>query len=260
MAARIPAPDSVMNELVAAVHAADTIIVFTGAGASAESGIPTFRGSAASWWAGLGGIVVLPLLGTSYGLWRFWPSAAWPLYDRGMRRAVLAARPNDFHKKLAQWLYAGKDVRVITQNVDGLHQRAGIPKVRVAEVHGTLWRNVCCACKAIVDEVDPVTIADDVYEAHAVSYCSACGGNPRPDATLFGERCPPIELDLMDKLAVQSGNTIVLIVGLSGIVSTCDWNIHKLRECPTFIIDPVAPTKYPATWVKATTCEAIQQL
>jgi NAD-dependent deacetylase len=244
-----------MDALVAALDAATMVVVFTGAGASAESGIPTFRGSAASWWAGPLGVPVMGFFGTPFG-WTRAPWLAWPVYDRTMRRAVLTAQPNAAHRGIAALATPLREVRVATQNVDGLHQRAGTPAAHVAEVHGTLWRDRCTKCGAAAAAVDPATVGEAVYAPHAVPYCPDCGGWPRPDATLFGE-CTPYEqtrradafvveaVRVIEKAPAEPARAVVLIVGLSGKVGTCNHYILRLAGLgvPTFVVDP-APSMF----------------
>jgi NAD-dependent deacetylase len=217
-----------MEELHAALADADFVVAFTGAGASADSGIPTFRGNAAAYWAGPLGWPVLALYGTPLG-WRVAPWTAWPLFDRFMRRPIVRAAPNPAHTFLGELARRGCGVRVVTQNVDGLHQRGGVPAEHVAEVHGTVWRSVCIRCRATLQETAPCELPD----APDVGYC-ACGGWPRPAATLFTEMVPPdavaaaVDFVLYDMQ--RAARPVVLIVGLSGTVPTSNSLISLARS------------------------------
>jgi NAD-dependent deacetylase len=227
-----------VQDIKKAIDAADIVYVFTGAGASADSGIPTFRGNAAAFWAGLlGGWIVLPLFGTPFG-WKYIPQIAWPLYDRFMRRPVLGAKPNVFHNFLGELYLRGKDVRVVTQNVDGLHQRGGLPKERVCEIHGTLWRNRCTRCDYTICETEPQNC-----EPEEIEFCPRCDGWPRPDATLFYERLPAHEIALMEKLIYSKPGKqpVVFVVGLSGTVGSSTREINAVTNLPNARVFNVNP-------------------
>lgn len=184
------------------------------------SGIPTFRGQSSSWWAGVLGLPVMAFFGTTYG-WKRAPSVAWTAYNRYMRTPVLQAEPNDFHKLGPLLINAGKKGHVVTENVDGLHQKAGMPANLVCELHGTLWKNVCIDCLRPISEETPPSN----YVPSQVPYCSHCGGWPRPCALLFStsfaqeDLCLPYE---DEPYIGHRDNTVVIVAGLSGTVKTAD--------------------------------------
>ena len=99
-------------------------------------------------------------------------------------RSHLDARsvePNAAHRLLAQWEKDGKLAGVITQNIDGLHQKAG--SVNVQEIHGTTWRNHCVQCNTAYG-------VDFIFESTGKPRCPKCGGMVRLDVTLYGEFLP----------------------------------------------------------------------
>ena len=154
------------------------IVVLTGAGVSAASGIPTFRGPS-------GGLAA-ELLPVSDGrrVRELLPQM-WQVYGR-LRAGSLTARPNEAHFALAQWQQKWQDsaqITVVTQNVDGLHTRAG--SENVVEIHGSLLRSRCLndACPNALGFEDS-TVPDEV------PLCSLCGDALRPDIVLFNEALP----------------------------------------------------------------------
>ena len=149
------------------------IVFFGGAGVSTESGIPDFRSVDGLYhqkyeWP------PEEILSHDFFLRR--PEAFWRFYRDKM--LPLEAEPNAAHRKLAELEAAGKLTAVITQNIDGLHQRAG--SRNVLELHGSIWRNYCMKCgKAYA----PAYLRDC---PEAVPVCS-CGGRIKPDVVLYGE-------------------------------------------------------------------------
>lgn len=156
--------------------AAERIAVFTGAGVSTESGIPTFRGKDGLWRK------YDPMELASIGAFKRNPKLVWEWYE-DRRANIRAAEPNAGHRAVAA-LEKTHAVTVITQNIDGLHQRAGSSEV--LELHGSVVRTFCSSCGARDD-------ADDGSRAHLVlpPPCTAgCGGIMRPDVVWFGEALP----------------------------------------------------------------------
>jgi NAD-dependent deacetylase len=173
------------------------ILFFTGAGMSAESGVPTYRGSGGIW--------------SSY---RWEEYACQEAFDADpekvlkfhelRRKSVLACRPHEGHGAIARLEAAHPRVTVVTQNIDGMHQRAG--SRRVLELHGSLWRLRC-----------PVHgVREDAGESYRAYRCGDCGNWLRPDITWFG--------DMLDSFvmgqAVQAIRSCDLFVsvGTSGVV------------------------------------------
>ena len=109
--------------------------------------------------------------------------------------------PNAAHRILAQWEKDGKLDGVITQNIDGLHQKAG--SVNVQEIHGTTWRNHCVICNAAYG-------VDFIFESTGKPRCPRCGGMVRPDVTLYGEFLPKEAHDKATRLIREAD---LLIIG-----------------------------------------------
>ncbi len=171
-------------------------VALTGAGASTESGIPDFR-SAGGIWASYDPMEVASVDG-----FRRNPELVWEFYAR--RLAVLAdAEPNDAHRALARLEELGLLRAVVTQNVDGLHQRAGSRDV--VEVHGSIRGAVCPACGAEVG-------FERVLELLPLPLC-ACGGVLKPGVVMFGELLPVAAFERASELARAAG--LLLVVGSS---------------------------------------------
>ncbi len=175
------------------------VVCLTGAGVSAESGVPTFRGVGGLWNGHKATELATP------EAFERDPKLVWEFYDF-RRRNLFDIKPNPAHYALAK--FAGeskKEFTLITQNVDGLHALAG--SLNVLELHGNIWRVKCLECGTISDNREvPVTI---------LPYCE-CGGLLRPDIVWFGEALP--EGVFASAFQVASQAEVILVVGTSGIV------------------------------------------
>jgi NAD-dependent deacetylase len=179
------------------VRANPPCVVLTGAGISTESGIPDFR-SASGIWATYDPLEVASIDGL-----RRDPARAWEFYAR--RLGLLAdVRPNDGHLALAELERAGIVAAVITQNVDGLHARAGSREV--VEMHGSLRTASCTACGRTV-------AMDEALARLPVPECAECGAALKPDVVMFGELLPMREVERAEALSRRTG--CLLVVGSS---------------------------------------------
>ena len=182
--------------------AANHVQVLTGAGVSAESGVPTFRGGGQSAvWKGL----PFEVVSSAAMLERDLP-AVWEWFN--YRRNLLAQlRPNAAHTTIASWQDRFSDLSLVTQNIDGLHQAAGSRDV--IELHGNVWRARCFDCDARYS-------LDDLSRDEAVPSCFDCGGNLRPDVVLFGEMLPPGAFERAADAAQRC--ELCFVVGTSAVV------------------------------------------
>lgn len=182
-------------------HATD-VLVFTGAGISAESGVPTFRGGGNSAvWKG----IPFDMISSAGMLARNLPAVwEWFNYRRGLLETL---KPNPAHKAIAGWQTRFQDLTVVTQNIDGLHQAAGSRKV--IELHGNIWRARCFECGSIYE------VRDLKFEA-SVPLCFDCGGNLRPDVVLFGEMLPAGAFEAAAMKAQMC--ELCFVVGTSAVV------------------------------------------
>lgn len=178
------------------------LAVLSGAGMSAESGIPTFRDALTGLWARYD-----PAQLASEEGYRADPRLVWSWYA-ARRAGVLAARPNAGHRALADAAGRFERLAVVTQNVDGLHARAG--STDLVELHGNILRTVCLE-RCGYAEVDPARLP-----AGAPPRCPRCGGWLRPGVVWFGELLDPG--DLASAAAAVRACEALLVVGTSGLV------------------------------------------
>ncbi|HEX7295317.1 MAG TPA: NAD-dependent deacylase [Pyrinomonadaceae bacterium] len=152
---------------------ASRVVVLTGAGVSAESGVPTFRGGGnTTVWKGMPFDVISSARMVQRDLPAVWE---WFDYRRDLMQAV---QPNAAHMAIASWQGRFSELTLVTQNIDGLHQKAGSRDV--TELHGNIWRARCVTCEMRID-----------LNEHPHDACVSCGDNLRPDVVLFGELLPP---------------------------------------------------------------------
>lgn len=177
---------------------ARAVVAFTGSGISAESGIPVFRGNEGLWEGFRAEDLATP------AAFRNNPERVWNWYH-WRRDLVLRAAPNPAHRTLADMEDGGMLGCVITQNVDGLHQRAG--SRRVIELHGNIHRCRCTRCS------DRRPLED---EARGVVMCRRCGSPARPDIVWFGEMLP--EDAWNEAFAASVACRAMLVIGTSGSV------------------------------------------
>ena len=174
------------------------IVFVTGAGISQESGIPTFRGKDGYWRK------YDPMKLASIDAFYDNPKLVWEWYE-DRRKNILAAKPNEGHFAISQ-MEEFKDVIVLTQNIDGLHQRSG--STNVLELHGSIIRIKCTVC----DFTDNIT---ENFESLPPK-CK-CGSMLRPDVVWFGEPLPQnIWQSAMKEASVCD---VMIIVGTSLVVS-----------------------------------------
>jgi NAD-dependent deacetylase len=175
------------------------VAVLTGAGISAESGVPTFRGADGLWRHYRAEELATPQA------FRRNPALVWEWYD--WRRGLIAGcEPNEGHRTLAEMENYVQDFTLITQNVDGLHQRAG--SRRILELHGDIWRVRCTAENTIGHN-------HEVPLSRTPPTCS-CGALLRPDVVWFGESLDPQVMSAA--YAAAETCSLMLVVGTSAVV------------------------------------------
>lgn len=190
-----------IHELAAALKQARHAVVLTGAGASTESGLPDFR-SKEGLWKGVDPVELISL-----SAMRRKPVEFYQFYRQRLAR-LWGAQPNDAHRALAALQRAGLVKRLITQNVDGLHQAAG--SEAVIEIHGSLRECQCLECRRTY----PSRLIDvDVQSVDQVPRCPECGGMLKPGVVLFEESMP--EQAMADAIDEASQADLFLVVGSS---------------------------------------------
>jgi NAD-dependent deacetylase len=227
-----------MDAVIAACRTAlarqGTVIVLTGAGVSAESGIPTFRGKEGYWTVGAREYQPQELATHTAFEAMPWDVWAWYLYRRGVCRA---ASPNDGHYAIARWDDAMKSsadrFALVTQNIDGLHRRAGSPASRTFAIHGEL-EQMRCAADCCLDRwpvpaaVPALAKGEAVPEAvRALLVCPRCGEMARPHVLWFDESYdePRFHLDTVRGLAAAA--CLVVVVGTSA-QTNLPWQVVML--------------------------------
>ncbi len=163
------------EELLTRLRAAKRLVFFTGAGASTESGVPTFRDEHNGFWIDFDTSVYATVFGFLAN-----PQRVWQWYTE-RRRQLTTLQPNAGHRVMAAWQDKAQQVTVITQNIDAFHQRAG--SRNVFELHGSLARNKCVASNH--------DYAADINDVDAQPpRCSECDSLIRPDVIWFDEELP----------------------------------------------------------------------
>jgi NAD-dependent deacetylase len=194
------------------------VLVLTGAGISADSGVPIMNSSGSKW----RGREYMDLAHPS--AFAADPKLIWE-WNCEWRSRVAACEPNDAHLALAAWAQKREDVTLVTQNVDGLHERAGHPDV--IRLHGSLWKNRCTSCGTEREE------ASFSYDQLPSSPC--CGALERPAIVWFDEKIPADALGRTIQ-AVQKA-IAVLVIGTSGTVFPAAAFIASARRKGALIID-----------------------
>lgn len=224
-------PDSLIARCKTAVANGGQVLVLTGAGVSAESGIPTFRGKEGYWTVGSRDYHPQELATHEAFTQMPWEVWGWYLYRRGVCRA---AEPNAAHHAIVKWDAAlGERFGLITQNVDGLHRRAGSPDARMYPIHGDISLMRCAAdCTLdrfpIPDHVPALGKGEAVSaEVKAVLVCPKCGGMARPHVLWFDESYdePRFFLDTARRLAMQA--TLLVVAGTSA-QTNLPWQVVTL--------------------------------
>jgi NAD-dependent deacetylase len=221
--------DDEISEIAERLARASRVLFITGAGISADSGLPTYRGT--------GGLYHsddtedgLPIeVALSGEVFRQRPDITWK-YLQQIEEHCRGAQPNAAHRVIADLEYTIPDVIVFTQNVDGFHVAAG--STRVLEVHGNLRHLICTRCE---------------YSARVETYaelvipprCPACGGIVRPDVVLFGEALPSACLDTLER-EMDEGFDLVFSVGTSSLFPYIAAPVVWAAECgiPSVEINP----------------------
>ena len=203
------------------IEAAGSVAVLTGAGISAESGVPTFRGDNGLWREHKPEDLATPEAFARDS------NLVWEWYN-WRRERVATARPNAGHQALVKLEIRKRNFTLITQNVNGLHDAAGSGKI--LKLHGDIWRLRCTQCGSNwPDRRAPLPTLPP--------HC-ACGGLARPDVVWFGEPLPP-GMMLEAEHAVQSAD-VLLVVGTSAVVYPAAGLIPlaKSQGCKVIEINP----------------------
>ncbi|MDH4188346.1 MAG: NAD-dependent deacylase [Nitrospira sp.] len=200
------------------IASAQAITILTGAGISADSGIPTFRGTE--------------------GLWRNYraedlatpeafernPQRVWEWYN--WRREIIATKqPNEAHHALVRMEERAKNFHLVTQNVDGLHRLAGSRSIY--ELHGDIWKVRCTSCLQVTDNHEvPLSL---------LPHCHTCGGLLRPHIVWFGESLD--EQTLNKSFQAVKSCEVMVIIGTSGLVYPAAMLMPAAKANGAFVVE-----------------------
>ncbi|MDN7144025.1 NAD-dependent deacylase [Pseudomonas sp. JQ170] len=197
-----------LEEAADALQRAQRIVVFSGAGISAESGVPTFRDRLSGLWARQD-----PQRLETAQAFRENPALVWGWY-LWRRQQVAQALPNAAHLAVAALAASGRTVTVITQNIDDLHERAGSPDV--VHLHGSLKSPRCSGCRRTAELTAAEQRVPNEGALIEPPRCKSCNGRLRPSVVWFGEDLPAMAW----KTAVRAARScdVLLSIGTSGVV------------------------------------------
>jgi NAD-dependent deacetylase len=178
------------------VAAARRVVVLTGAGISTDSGIPDFRGPQGVW-------TLNPKAERMFDIRHYIadPEVRRLSWQSRLAHPAWAAEPNAGHHALAAFERSGRLHALVTQNIDGLHQRAGSSAARVIEVHGTLHLAVCLDCGARLPMRE---VLDRVRSGEEDPACQACGGILKSDTISFGQPLVPAVIERAMRAAAEA--------------------------------------------------------
>ncbi len=218
----------ITDRLRAALAGATRVVAFTGAGISAESGVPTFRSTGGIWekmrpeeLASMAGFMKNPTL-------------VWEWYA-GRKKIMADIHPNPGHVALVRMETVFPSFAVITQNIDNLHRRAG--STTVYELHGNIERNYCMSCGRGYTN-------DEVLAAQGVPQCVSCGGRIRPDVVWFGEMLP--EDQWAHAVSASESADLFFSIGTSGVVYPAASLPFVAQQAGAFLVE-INPEATPLT-------------
>lgn len=208
------------------------VAVLTGAGISAESGVPTFRGEGGLWENHRPEDLATP------GAFARDPDLVWRWYH--WRRGLIAGcQPNPAHQALAALEAETPVFTLITQNVDGLHRLAGSRDP--LEIHGNIWRMRCTECGRVWENRDT--------NDQSKPSCGECGALARPDVVWFGENLNPALLEKAWQAAYQAD--YMLVVGTSAVVHPAAGLAAAAKEAGAFVVEVNLEPTPNTSWVDA---------
>lgn len=204
--------------LLNTLREAQRVVAFTGAGVSAESGVPTFRGDDGIWKK------FKPEELANLNAFMRNPELVWEWY-KARKKVISEVNPNAGHFTLVEMERMFSSFAIVTQNIDNLHRRAG--STNVFELHGNIERNYCMKCGK--------NFANDfVLSGEKIPYCN-CGGLIRPDVVWFGEMLPDDEWSGAMR-ACQSAD-VLLTIGTSGVVFPAASLPLEAKRAGAFIVE-----------------------
>jgi NAD-dependent deacetylase len=210
------------------------VLVLTGAGVSAESGIPTFRGKD-GYWRNLD-----PAKLATPEAFAHDPKLVWEWY-RERRQCIRNAQPNAAHEAIAKLAQHADEFLLVTQNVDDLHARAGLPREKMVQIHGDIFVTKCSRCdfEQEHDHEHPpsprlrrTSEQEQEYEQEdVIPRCAECAAIMRPGVVWFGERLPWNELQRVENYFDRGACDLVIVAGTTATFGyIIDWALRASRD------------------------------
>jgi NAD-dependent deacetylase len=223
-------PDS---RLVEILRGAQRILVFTGAGISTGSGIPDYRGPKGVW-KSKRPVYFQNFLRSHDARVESWEQKleGWPV--------MRDARPNATHRAIARLEEAGKVLMVATQNIDGLHERAGTSRERLVELHGTALKIVCVECQT---ESEPEPHLDAFAASREPPTCPACGGFLKSATISFGQNLNPDDLDRAFA-ATQHADVVMALGSTLSVHPAASIPLAAAQRGIPYVIINLGPTEH----------------
>ena len=229
------------------------VLVLTGAGVSAESGIPTFRGKG-GYWRNLDPAK----LATPEAFARD-PELVWQWYGE-RRERIRAAQPNAAHHAIAKLARHAADFLLVTQNVDDLHACAGLPNEKMVQIHGDIFVTRCSRCEFERHDYEH-------GQENMLPRCPKCNALMRPGVVWFGEQLPWSEAQRVEKFLSRGACDVVIVVGTTAtfgyiidwalrasagrgavgraVLCTPFWEEQRAQECAPYQLIEVNPEETP---------------
>ena len=214
------------------ITTARSVIVFTGAGMSTESGIPDYR-SQGGLWDKFTPVYFDAFMSSETARIQYWDMRM------DMEKGLKNAQPNPGHMSIAQLYDTGHITAVITQNIDGLHQASGIPEDNIIELHGNTRRVRCMSCRTLIswDAAEQMILA-----GNKAPQCD-CGGYLKPDTISFGQAMP--EQETRQAVALSSQCDVFIVVGSTLLVQPAALMPEYALDAGAFLaIINLSPTPY----------------
>jgi len=209
--------ETISKNIINKISSAKSVVFFTGAGISAESGIPIFRGKDGIW------NKLKPEELANFDAFLNNPDLVWEWYNH-RKQIIHESVPNKGHIAIAEFEKVLPEVTVITQNIDNLHRRAG--SKNIYELHGNIERNYCIKCHSYYN--------DEIEFIDSVPRCK-CGGLIRPDIVWFGEYLPQDQFTASEEAAKNCD--VFFIIGTSAVVFPAASLIYEAKEKGAYLIE-----------------------
>jgi len=189
------------------------VLVITGAGVSAESGIPTFRGKD-GYWRNLD-----PTKLATPEAFAHDPNLVWDWY-RERRQRIRTAQPNPAHRAIANLAERAREFLLVTQNVDDLHRRAGLTPEKMVQIHGDIFITHCSRCDFRRQE-------DDQHDDGRLPKCPECGAFMRPGVVWFGEQLDAAKIGTVENFVTADDCDLVIVAGTTALFGyITDWALR----------------------------------